>query len=172
MNLEEILSDKSVKPKEKTGHISHLILDKKLNLADLIKFAKTQKDPNKATCIEAMEFATKNSPSIATKEVLDFVTETLTEKAPRIKWESAKVVGNIASLFPDKLEKATNHLLANTEHTGTVVRWSAAYALGEIIKTKHAKTRKLIPAVKAICEREEKNSIRKIYLAALKKAES
>jgi hypothetical protein len=51
-----------------------------------------------------------------------------------------------------------------------VVRWSAAMALGEIIKFKTTVNKNLIPAVDGILKREEKNSIKKIYLAALKKA--
>ncbi|MEO8150080.1 MAG: hypothetical protein ABI723_20755 [Bacteroidia bacterium] len=170
MELEKIINDKSIKSKEKTETISKLILDKNIEMKELIKFAKTAKDSPKATCIEAMEFATKIKPSIATLDCLNFVSDLLTEKAPRVKWESAKVIGNIAHLFPDKLDAAIKNLLTNTDHTGTVVRWSAAFALGQIIKTKHKSTKDLIPVIEKICEHEEKNSIRKIYIDALKKA--
>lgn len=117
-----------------------------------------------------MEFATKQQPTILTKNAFAFVCDTLTAKAPRVKWESAKVIGNTAALFSDQLDEAIVNLLQNSEHEGTVVRWSAAYALGEIIQLKTALNNELIPAVEAICNREEKNSIRKIYLDALKKA--
>ena len=93
----------------------------------------------------------------------------MTEKAPRIKWESAKVVANISHLYPDKLDEAINNLLSNSEHSGTVVRWSAAFALGQIIKIKTSRNKDLISAIESICKREEKNSIKKIYLDALKK---
>lgn len=171
MSIDEILNDKSVKPKEKTETLSRLVLDETISLKELIDFAKDSKDSPKATCIEALEYATKINPSIATLDCLKFVSDTLTEKAPRVKWESAKVVGNIAHLFPTKLDTAIKNLLINTEHAGTVVRWSAAFALGEIIKIKQKQTQELIPSIEAICEREEKNSIKKIYLAALKKTE-
>jgi hypothetical protein len=49
------------------------------------------------------------------------------------------------------------------------VRWSAAYALGQIMLLKLPVNKGLIPAAEAICAREEHNSIRKIYLAAIKK---
>jgi len=169
MDIETLLADKSIRPKEKTETISQWLLDAKIDPEGLIKFAGAAKDQEKATCIEAMEFATKLRPEIADTKWLDFVSGTLTAKAPRVKWESAKVIGNIAHLFPGKLDVAVVNLLTNAEHPGTVVRWSAAFALGEILKTRHPKTQWLIPAVEAICEREEKNSIRKIYLAALKK---
>lgn len=169
MTIDELLKDKTIKPKEKTETISQWILDSSLPVDELIAFAEKQKDPAKATCIEAMEYATKQNPGIADETVLLFVSKTLTEKAPRIKWESAKVIGNIAHLFPDELDKSITNLLTNTEHEGTVVRWSAAFALGEILKLKTKHNAGLFPAIENICEKEEKNSIKKIYLDAIKK---
>lgn len=170
MNYLEILNNQTSKPKEKTEALSQLVLDCPETMEELISFAKTSKDPIKATVIESFEFATKVKPEIASKSMLHFVSQTLTEKAPRVKWESAKVIGNIAHVFPKQLEDAIKNLLVNTEHAGTVVRWSAAFALAQIIKLKTAINKELIPAIETICEREEKNSIKKIYLEGLKKS--
>jgi HEAT repeat protein len=169
MDIQTIINDKQLKAKAKTEAIGQLLLNGKLDMSELINVAQAAKDPDKATCIEALEFATKAQPALATPACLDFVATALTEKAPRVKWESAKVIGHIAHLYPTRLDTAIKHLLINTEHTGTVVRWSAAFALGEImqLKTKHNKT--LVPALEAICLREEQNSVKKMYLAALKK---
>lgn len=172
MTIGGLLNDKTIKSKEKTETISKWILDNSLPIDELIAFAEKQKDPVKATCIEAIEYATQQNPNISDETVLVFVTQMLTEKAPRIKWESAKVIGNIAHLFPAKLEKSIANLLANTENEGTVVRWSAAFALGEILKLKTKDNAELLSAITHICEKEEKNSIRKIYLAAIKKTKS
>ena len=171
MTLDELLHNKTIKPKEKTETISKWILDKSLPIDELIAFAEKQKDPAKATSIEAIEFATKQNPNIANETVLNFVTKTLTEKAPRIKWESAKVIGNIAHLYPTKLEKSISNLLDNTKHEGTVVRWSAAFALAEILKLKTKHHVYLLSAINSICEVEEKNSIKNIYLTAIKKTQ-
>lgn len=170
MNFQEILNDKAIKPKEKIEMLSQLVLNNSRIIDELIGFAKTSKDPIKATIIECFEFATKLKPEIASTSILQFVSQTLSEKAPRVKWESAKVIGNVAHLFPKKLDEAVKNLLVNTEHTGTVVRWSAAFALAQIIKLKTTINKELIPAIETICEREEKNSIKKIYLEALKKS--
>ena len=170
MNLQELLNNKSLKPKEKTETISHWLLDNSLKLDELIEFAKTAKDPVKATCIEAIEFATKNKAETGTLSCLEFVTQSLTNKAPRVKWESAKVIGDIAHLFPDNLDEAITNLLINSEHSGAVVRWSAAFALGEILKLKSAKNNDLLPAIESVYKSEEKNSIKKIYADALKKS--
>lgn len=169
MNFATLLNDHFLKPKEKTESLSKLLLENPRIINELVSYAGSSRDPVKATCIEALEYATTTNPGIATKECFDFVTSALTEKAPRVKWEAARVTGNIAHLFPDHLDKAIVSLLVNTEHSGTVVRWSAATALGQILKAKTGNNKDLIPAIEAIAEREEKNSIRKIYLEALKK---
>ena len=165
------LNDKQLKPKDKTERLSQLLVSGKISIEQWSEFAGSAKEAVKATCIEAMEFASKEKPGMVSLACMNFVAECLTEKAPRIKWESARVIGNVAHIFPDKLNKAVENLLINTAHPGTVVRWSAAYALGQIIKLKTAKNKDLIPAVTIIIEKEEKNSIKKIYLDALKKAE-
>lgn len=168
MNIDELLKTKAIKPKEKTEAISKMILDNSLSMQELIQIADKQKAPIKATCIEAIEFATKLIPGIADETTLDFVSTSLISKALRIKWESAKVIGNIAHLFPLKLDKAIVNLIANTEHEGTVVRWSAAFALGEILKMKTKHNDDLKSIAENLSIHEEKNSIRNIYLKALK----
>lgn len=167
--LNQLLNDKTLKGKAKTETLSELILNAKISVNELIGFAKTAKDPVKATCIEALEFATKSNPEAINEAGLQFCIESLKEKAPRIKWESAKVIGNTIHLHPKKIDAAVTNLLVNTEHTGTVVRWSAAFALSQIVLLKSAINKSLVPALENICEQEEKNSIKKIYQAAFKK---
>lgn len=170
MNIPELLANKNIKPSEKTSTLSQWLVAETISINELLVVAKHSKDSPKATCIEAIEFATQKQPEIATKECLLFVSEALSEKAPRVKWESAKVIGNIAKQFPQHLDLAIQNLLVNTEHTGTVVRWSAAFALGQIVQTSTNHSKNLIPTLQTICEREEKNSIKKIYTTAFKKA--
>lgn len=172
MNLHELTSNKLIKPKEKTETLSRWLIDHPEKIDELITFADSSKDPVKATCIESIEFATQSKPGVLNKEGFKFVCKSLTEKAPRIKWESAKVIANTCAQFPKQLDVAINNLLANTEHTGTVVRWSAAYALAEIMLLRTTHNKLLLPALKAVSEREEKTSIKKIYLAAFTKLNS
>jgi hypothetical protein len=171
MDYKEFFTDKTIKPKEKTERLGQWIKDHPEETEVLIAFARESKDIVKATVIEAFEFVTNKTPEIAASGLLNFVTESLADKAPRVKWEAARVIGNIAAYHPDNLDKAVSNLLINTEHSGTVVRWSAAFALGEILKINQDLNKELVPAVRTIIEREEKNSIKKIYLAALKKLE-
>lgn len=168
LQIQEIFNNKETKPKEKTEAIANLLLDKKLKTEKLIEFASSQKDPIKATCIEAIEYATERKPETACEKTLDFVISNLSQKAPRIKWEASRVIANTIHLFPKKQSQAITELLKNTNHEGTVVRWSTALAFSKIILTKSSESCKIHSELKTIAEKEEKNSIKKIYLAALK----
>jgi len=172
MQLKELFSDKSLKPKERTEKLAKLVTEKVIIPENLIDYAKTAKDPVKATCIESLEFATAAEPSIMTSKAFLAVLGFLDEKAPRVKWESAKVTANCIHLFPEHIETAVKKLLDNTECPGTVVRWSAATALSQIIKLKTPINSHLIPAVESIAASEEKNSIKKIYADAIKKVKN
>jgi hypothetical protein len=171
MQIEAILKDKSLKAKAKVEAISKAILNGKIKTDDLIKIASGLKDAGKGTCVESLEFATRIKPDIANQKCLTFAVKNLQDEAPRVKWESAKVIGNIAHLFKTKLDNAIGGLLINTEDPGTVVRWSAAQALSKILVLKTQHNTALIAAVEAILEREEDNAIKKIYLAGLKKVQ-
>src|SRR3982751_439113 len=157
MDIHAVLSDKQIKAKAKVETLSRMLLDKKLSLVDLIEAAKESKDAEKGTCIEAIQFATKTRPELASLDCLKFVTDSLLDRAPRVKWESAKVIANIAHLYPKKLDNPICNLLTNSEFTGTVVRWSAASALGEIVKLRTKLNKDLIPAIEAIIRRENDN---------------
>lgn len=169
MTLEEIFQDKSIKAKGKVAQVGEWLINGELSIEELLVFADTQLPSNKATCIEAAEYATKKEPAIADDGLLNYVTEALKEEEPRIKWESAKVIGNIAKLFPDKLTKAIEALLNNAKNKGTVVRWATAYALAEILKLKTDHNKKLLPAIEDLSLKEEDNGVKKKYLDALKK---
>lgn len=169
MTIELLFNNKDFKPKEKTTIISNWLLSESLSVEELIVFAENKKDAIKATCMEAAEYATKQNPKIATESLFVFACDSLTEKAPRLKWESAKVIGNIAFLYPENLTKAIENLLDNSSHDGTVVRWSVAYALCEILKLQTKHNIELIKKTMLICEQEEKNGIKKIYNSCFKK---
>lgn len=170
MLIDELLKDKSKKIKQRTETLSKWLLDGSLPIDELMAYAEKAKEAEKATCIEAIEYATKHNPKIADESVFAFVTKMLTDSAPRVKWESARVIGNVAHLFPAKLNKAIANLLINAEYDGTVVRWASAYALGEILKLKTKHNKELLPTIEAIYEREQDNAIKKKYLDAIKKA--
>lgn len=169
MTIEQIFQDKTIKAKGKVSTIGEWLLNNELPLEELLAYADKQKATDKATCIEALEYATKKTPTIADESLLNYVTKALKDDEPSVKWESAKVIGNIANLFPTQLDKAIKNLIPNADKNGTVVRWATAYALAEITKLKTDQNKKLIPTIEALCEKEEDNGVKKKYLDALKK---
>ena len=164
-----IVDNKATKAKEKVMLLSDLLLNKKVTIDELVEKAKSQKDTIKATLIEAMEYASKTNAEIVNEKAFDFAIQSLKEDAPRIKWEAARVISNTAQLFPKLLNKAVVNLLVNTEHNGSVARWSAATALSKIISLNTPLNNELIPSADAIIQREEDNAVKKIYQQAIKK---
>ena len=169
MTLENLFADKSLKSKAKVKQIGEWLLNDELPLDELLAFTDTQIGTNKASCIEGIEYATRKNPGIADETLLTFVTDALNEDEPRIKWESAKVIGNIAKQYPDHLGVSITNLLTNATHSGSVVRWATAFALAEILKLKTAQNKKLLPQVEQLSEKEEDNGVKKKYMDALKK---
>jgi hypothetical protein len=169
MTIEQVFQDKTIEAKGKVSVIGEWLINGDLPIDELVAYAEKQKAVDKATCIEAVEYATKKTPTIADENLLVYVTKALKDDEPRVKWESAKVIGNIAKLFPDQLDKCINSLLPNAEKAGTVVRWATAYALAEILKLKTENNKKLLPKIETLCEKEEDNGVKKKYIDALKK---
>jgi hypothetical protein len=167
--LKELFEDKALKSGDKTNAILKLINAKQISVADLLVFAENAKGPVKAMSIEAVEFVTQKDAHALDAIGFAFIVECLGDEAPRIKWECAKVIANTCHVHKTKLDKAIVNLLTNTEHEGTVVRWSSATALGKIALLKIKNQKELLKAMETIMEREEKNSIKKIYAEAIKK---
>ena len=169
MTIEELFQDKSIKAKAKAKEICQWLVNGELPLDELLSFAENQSPVNKATCIEAVEYATKKTTDIADEPLLEYMTNTLTNDEPRVKWESAKVIGNIAKKFPNSLSEPAKNLLDNATNEGTVVRWATAYALGEILKLKTEINKDLLPEIEKLSSQETNNGVNNKYLDALKK---
>lgn len=169
MIISDILADKQRKPKEKVQDIANLLLGSELKMDQILEFAHNAKAPLRGACIEAIEMASQRNAALVDANTFEFMIQNLGHKAPRVKWESARVIGNTAHLHTALLGEAIRGLLNNTEHPGTVVRWSAAYALAQITALDTGRNKDLLPAMEAIASREENNGVKKIYLQALKK---
>ena len=164
-----LLTNPLLKPKERTEALAAAILNDPREAEHLMAFCKNAKDPHVATVIESMEYALQKNGNIASSTWMHFVEEKLAAKAPRIKWESAKVIAHLAAQFPEEADACVAALLQNAEHTGTVVRWSAATALAAIYASQKTKVSELHVLLENLMRIEEKNSIKKIYAKALKK---
>lgn len=169
MVIESILKDKLLNAKTRTGLLTSELLSNSITIPSLIEFMQRCKDTEKATCLEALEHFTLTQPNGIDDVTFAFVVSCLSADAPRVKWEAARVIANSAAYHKPLLETALPSLLNNAVHPGTVVRWSAATALGAIALAGTSVNETLLPALQNLMENEEKNSIRKIYQQALKK---
>ena len=169
MEIKEILINKTLKPKAKVEKLSQNIIDNKITVNEIMSYAETAKDAEKGTCIEALEFASEKNPEIINKKCFEFIVKYLLDKAPRVKWECAKIIRNTANIYKKNLDIAIENLLKNAAYDGTVVRWSAAFALVEIIKLETEHNKKLLSKINKICEKEKKANIKKMYMEIIKK---
>jgi hypothetical protein len=116
-----------------------------------------------------LELITQNNANFLDESACQFIIANLQAKSPRIQWETAKVIGNCASLFSKDIDLITQHLFTNSQSGGTVVRWCSAYALGEILLLKTSNSEHLLLMLEALCNKEENNAVRKKYINAIKK---
>jgi HEAT repeat protein len=114
-----------------------------------------------------MEHVSKDNPELAVP-YLESMIEYIDYDAPRVKWEIARVIANVSRVPSNELARAIPKLLRNAEDSGTVVRWSAAFALTEIAKHNPDLTKELIPKFSKIAKKEHNGGVKKIYLKALK----
>lgn len=164
--IKEILKSKK-KPKEIITLLAEKLKSDKKLIVELINCFENCSVAEKGNCMEAIEYVTKEDPEFV-KNCLDFVIEHINDKAPRVKWETARIIGNVAQRFPDKIKEAVPKLLENTNDKGTVVRWSAAFALTEIAKSSLEMQKKLVPEFQKILQKETNKGVKNIYLKYLK----
>lgn len=167
MNLLDEIKKSDKKPKDLCSYIAKLLTDKKPSIKEFAEVMTKGRDSERGTCIEALEYATQTKPAIA-KTYFPGVIKCLSDKAPRVKWEAAKVIGNISKVLSKEAEQAIDKLLVNTKDKGTVVRWSTAFALGEIAKNNPKVQSTLVAKIKTLIKNEENNGVKNVYLKALK----
>jgi len=167
--IDEILKLKK-KPKEIITLLAEKLKSDRGLVADLIRCFENGSVAEEGNCMEAIEYVTKEDPEFA-ENCFDFVIENINNEAPRVKWETARIIGNVAQKFPDKIKKTVPKLLENTTDKGTVVRWSAAFALTEIAKSNPELQKELTTKFNEIVKKESNNGVRNIYLKYLKDVE-
>jgi len=167
INLVDTLRNSEMKAKQLSSFLAKKLVEDAELLRDAGDDIDLLNDVEKGILMEALEYATGTGPEIA-EPVLDVVIECLRCEAPKVKWEAARVLGNVTHRFPDRALKSLPSLLENAKHKGTVVRWSAAYALGEMVKHNKKAKRRLLQEIETILKREKNNGVKNVYLKALK----
>jgi len=168
MNIIEVLADKSTKPLEKRNAIADAIFNGIIKIQDLAALGIENK--KLALVFEAIEELSSKHTDMTDLHWLRFAEKHLQSQDNNIKRETARIVGNIAHLFPNDLETIIPKLIENTNNESTVIRWSCAYALGRIVALpKYAKS-KLYDQIIILAEKEQMNGNKNQYINGLKKA--
>ena len=170
MDILHLLDNKTMKPVEKRNEIEKAIRAGTFTIQDIESLAREADAKEIVLVFEAMEAITTKNPEIATIHWLICTQEFISSEANALKREASRIVGNIASLFPNDLKTAIQKLLANTKVDSTVLRWSSAYALGRIICIPQHAQSELFAVVTKLSEQEKENGVRNQYLHGLKKA--
>lgn len=95
--VEEILkSDK--KPKEKVSLLSDKARKENKILSEIVNDFKVVSVADKGNYIEIMECVSQDKPELILPYI-GFVIEHINDEAPKIKWETARVIGNLAQKY-------------------------------------------------------------------------
>ena len=164
--IKEILESKR-KPKEKISLLANKVKKNNKFLEQLVEYFAVGSVVDKGNCVEVMEYVSKDKPEVVLSHI-NFIIEHINDDAPKVKWETARVIGNFAQKYSRKIEKAIPKLLINTNDGSTVVRWSSAFALTEIAKYNSERQKELISKFKSIVQAEQNNGVKNVYLKALK----
>jgi len=167
MNQIEAILKSSAKPKEKISALAELLLHNPQLADEFIMFFEAGSIADQGNCLSALALVTEKNPFWVAGR-LNWVIDCISDKAPRVKWEAATVVGNSAAALPFEAAAAVPALITNASNSGTVVRWSAAFALTSIARANPEIRTELIPFLKSQAAAEQNNGVRKIYEKALK----
>jgi hypothetical protein len=167
--IEHILHSKD-KPKCKQAAFGDAILSFEITLADFFSFFQSGKDSDKGACADALKYISAKNPALLAP-YLDILIEYINHPLPRVKWGVPEAIGNLAKDFPGEVEIAIPNLLKNTtadEKNSTVIRWCAAYSLGQIARYNPVAREKLIPIFIDLINQEQNAGVKNVYIKAMK----
>ncbi|MCL2289003.1 MAG: hypothetical protein FWC33_07540 [Candidatus Bathyarchaeota archaeon] len=171
MNIVELLANSAdVKPVEKREVIAKAIQMKSVTIVDIQTARNVLNDKNLAIVFEAMEAVSGKYPELADLGWLIFVQGFVLSKSNSLKREASRIVGNIASMFPDDLETVMQYLMCNTKNESTVIRWGSAYALSRIIQIPKYANSAFYDVLTSLCVQEQETGVKNQLLNGLKKA--
>ena len=169
MRLVDIFNDKSIKKIDARTMIIDGILQGNYTIEEIESVSQELKEKKIATILEAIEEISNKGLTALSLDYLEFANKYISSKENSCKRESSRIVGNLASKFPQAVRDCIPALLDNAKDDGTVIRWSSAYALSRIILLEEYSNTELYEELVSICDKEQENGVRNQYLKAFKK---
>lgn len=166
MELVELLSSgRSVKAKSKA--ITEALLAQELSVSACRRRLPGLGPTDRATLLEGIEGATRDEPSLVDKAMFVALVDCLEDEAPKVKWEAARTLANVAALHKGRLGGALHSLFVNATHEGKVVRWATAQALAAFVRAGF-ENEQLNKHVRASAKNESDDGVRKVYAKVVK----
>ena len=168
--LYNILRDKSLKGVARRLAVIELMLNGECPLASLEDLMPQLDERESATVLEALEEISNKKLMPLEVGHLSLVIPYIASSNNSCRREASRTVGNLAVTFPNEVGDAILLLMPNTADESTVVRWSAAYALGRIIVLPSYAQSGLYDELQQIAATETEHGVKSQYDKALKKA--
>lgn len=171
MGIEEILRDVTAKRLEKREALRAAILRGETGAEELAAACAALPGKEASLVLEAIEAASRGAGFVPEEGYLSLAAGYLYAPDNACKREASRIVGNLAHVYPDRLDAPIAALLENAREEGTVIRWASAYALSRIILLPQYAKGPLFHRIKGLCEAETENGVKNQYAKALKRAE-
>lgn len=170
MDIISALNDKAFKSTEKRKEIITALRENVLTGDTLESLCNSLNEKQLTLVMEAVEEITREASGHIELNYLTLANRHISAKNNSLRREAARVIGNLAARFPDQMADIIPRLLENTKNSGTVIRWSGAYALAQIVSLPQYAVTPLYDTLTALYESEADNGVKKQYLVGLKKA--
>ena len=169
LGLYNTLRDKSLKGVARRQAVIELMLRGEAPLALLQDLMPQLDEKNAATVLEALEEISNKKLMPLEEGYLPLVIPYIASASNSCRREASRIVGNLAATFPEEVGEAVPLLMDNTADEGTVVRWSAAYALSRIVVLPSYAQSGLYDELQQLAATETEHGVKSQYDKALKK---
>lgn len=167
MDTIRAILDSDNKHMQKVALIVKKILSDDKLVTPLFELLETGSKVERGTAAEVMKFVSKEKAELIAPYI-DTLIEYIDYDVPRVMWGCPESIGNLAKNYPKEVEKAIPKLLKNLENDSTVIRWCAAFALGEIAKYNKDKQSDLLEKFDKIIKKEKNNGVKNVFKKAIK----
>lgn len=164
-NITEILGSK-LTAKKKAKALAGELSKGTIKTSAYVKVMPALADAELAIVLESLEGPTRKKPELVDSRLFPLLVQCLAHAAPRVRWEAARTIANVAGQHTKRLGPAVDALLNNTADDGKVVRWATAQALAAILRTGYT-GKNLATRMQTIAAREEDDGVRGVYEKAL-----
>lgn len=161
------LLDSKLTAKKKAKAIADALLSETLKPSDLAEASPKLPDVELAIVMESLEGATRKEPGLVNDKLFALLVECLAHASPRVQWEAARTISNVAKRHSEHLGPAVDALLVNTTNDGAVVRWATAQALTAILRAGYTDNG-LRLRLSEIAAREQDEGVRGVYEKTLR----